>query len=259
MSSENGDSVVKKTAALVTGGARRVGRALALGLAGRGHDVVIHYNRSGEAAQRTVAEIRDRGVDAFSIRADLGDVAALSTIVQGARERFPHLGLLVNSASAYQHAAIMESEPELFDEQFAVNLRAPFFLTRAFARVCERGQVVNILDNKIHFNQFQYAAYLLSKKALAEFTRMAAMELAPDIRVNGIAPGVTLPAETRTRDYLDWRIEGIPLKEQGSTDNLLQALFYLQENRFVTGQILVVDGGESMLHVGRNYHSHANG
>ncbi len=245
-----------RPAALVTGGAVRVGRALVLGLARQGHDVVIHYHSSAQPAAETLKAAADCGVEALTLQADLTDVTTIPALMKRARERFPHLGLLVNSASTYQHASIMESDPALFDQQFAANLRAPFFLTQAFARHCRQGHVVNMLDNKMHFNQFQYAAYLLSKKGLAEFTRMASMELAPAIRVNGIAPGVILPAQNRNRTYLAWRTEGIPLKRQGDTDHLVQALLYLQENRFVTGQLLVVDGGESIQHVGRNYHAY---
>lgn len=132
----------------------------------------------------------------------------------------------------------------------------PYFLTKAFALQCKTGSVINIIDNKIAFNQYQYSAYLLSKKALAEMTKLAALELAPAVRVNGLAPGVVLPASVRTQKYIDWRIEGIPVKRQGNTNNITQALYYLLDNDFMCGQILTVDGGESLTNIGQNAANH---
>ena len=114
------------------------------------------------------------------------------------------------------------------------------------------GNIINILDNKIEFNQPQYAAYVLTKKALAEFTKLAALEFAPDIRVNGVAPGVVLPAGSRSKEYIDWRVQAIPLKKQGKTRNITDALLHLLDNDFISGQILVVDGGESITNEGLN-------
>ncbi|OSM04893.1 putative short-chain dehydrogenase/reductase SDR [Magnetofaba australis IT-1] len=234
----------------------RLGRALALSLAQRGYDVMIHYNSSVAQRDDTLQELAACGVDSHALQADLSDVAAIPELLRRAKQAMPHLGVLINSASAYQHASIMQTDAALFDQQFAVNLRAPFFLTQAFARTCGQGCVINILDNKINYNQFEYAAYLLAKKSLAEFTKMAAMELAPALRVNGVAPGVVLPAETRSEAYVKWRIEGIPLKRQGETDHIAQAMHYLLENPFVTGQALVVDGGESIQHIGRHFRNY---
>jgi NAD(P)-dependent dehydrogenase (short-subunit alcohol dehydrogenase family) len=152
----------------------------------------------------------------------------------------------------YDAAPIAETTPDLFAKQFKVNFEAPYFLTQAFAKNGGTGCVINIIDNKVAFNQYQYSAYLLSKKALAEFTKLAAIELAPQVRVNGIAPGVILPAGSRTSDYIQWRVQGIPVKQQGSTENISQAVSYILNNPFVNGQILFVDGGESLTNVGQN-------
>jgi pteridine reductase len=246
-----------KEAALVTGAAVRLGRELALALADAGHDVALHYGTSAEAAQQTCAEVRARGVACQGLQQDLRAVDGLDGLVARARQAFPHLGVLVNSASAYAEGTIAETPPAVFDEQVAVNLRAPFFLIQAFARHCGSGHVVNVLDNKIAFNQFPYAAYLLAKKALGELTRMAAMELAPRIRVNAIAPGVVLPASSRSPEYLAWRREGIPLRQPGEVARVAEALLFLQRNTFMTGQVVFVDGGESVAHVGRNFEDYA--
>jgi pteridine reductase len=243
---------LSRPAALVTGGAIRLGRALALALAADGFDIALHYGRSSSEADQTATEIRGFGVDCQLFSHDLSDTPGLDALMTDVHAAFPRLSVLVNSASAYGQAPISTTTAELFDQQFAVNLRAPFFLTQAYAQHVGSGQVINILDNKIGFNQYQYAAYLLSKKALAEFTRMAALEFAPDLRVNGIAPGVVLPAGTRSPEYVDWRIEGIPLKRQGEVDDITGALRYLIDAPFVSGQIITVDGAEASAQIGRN-------
>jgi pteridine reductase len=241
-----------RPAALVTGGAVRLGRALALHLAGAGYDVALHYGRSADAAADTAAEIRALGVDCRTFACDLADVEALDGLMAQALDEFPRLEVLVNSASAYAQAPIAGTTAEMFAQQFEVNLRAPFFLTQAFASRVGRGNVVNVIDNKIGYHQFDYAAYLLSKKALAEFTAMAAVEFAPRIRVNGVAPGVVLPAATRSEEYIAWRLQGIPLRMQGQPSHIAAALMSLLSNEFITGQVITVDGGESLAEVGRN-------
>ncbi len=238
-------------AALVTGGATRIGRFFALHLARQGYDIALHYHHSSEQAAHVAEAIRDLGQSCECLPCDFrqGDVEAL---ISRAKAHFPALCVLVNCASAYAAAAITETSETLLQEQFAVNLFAPFRLTRGFANEIGEGDIVNILDNKIAFNQPAYAAYLLAKQSLGELTRMAALELAPRIRVNAIAPGVVLPAAVRSDDYLSWRRDGIPLARQGELEELGQALDYLLTNRFVTGQALFVDGGESLKREGRH-------
>lgn len=244
-------------AALITGGAIRLGKALALGVARKGYDVILHYNSSEEAALSTCREIENLGVGCHCIQQDLESTEQLESLVERARDREPGLQLLINSASVYDAGSIVETTEEIFDRQMNVNLKAPFFLSRAFRKVVGQGSIVNILDNKIGFNQYHYAAYLLSKKMLAEFTRLASLEFAPDIRVNGISPGVILPATVRSAEYMAWRIEAIPLKRKGETEHIVRALHYLMENDFVSGQILTVDGAEGHSNVGRNAESYS--
>lgn len=236
--------------ALVTGGAVRLGRAFALHLAGRGYDIALHYGSSSAAAEDTAREIRAIGREcrlfAFDFATE-GDAGVLFERV--ADWRAP--SLLINSASLYDQAPVAATGRELLEREFRVNLFAPFDLIRTMA-ARGGGQAINVLDNKIAFQQFQYAAYLLTKKSLAELTRLAALELAPGLRVNAVAPGVILPAEVRTQDYVGWRAQGIPLGRKGDTAEIMRAVDYLLENEFVTGQILVVDGGESLTNVGRN-------
>lgn len=242
-------------AAVITGGATRLGRHFAEALADAGFDIALHVNRSRDEAEDVASNIRAKGRACEIFHCDFLSEhlnEELSNLIQAAKQRFPGLNLLLNSASAYEPAPIAKTELAMLETQFRVNMFTPLLLTRHFAEAVEEGQVINIIDNKVAYHQYPYAAYLLSKKSLAEMTRMAALEFAPRIRINGLAPGVVLPASQRTNDYVQWRIEGIPLKQQGAPAHLVQALYYLLDNPFVAGQILFVDGGESINLEGRH-------
>ncbi|MEM0993584.1 MAG: SDR family oxidoreductase [Bacteroidota bacterium] len=243
---------VKKQSALVTGSAIRLGKHIALALAEKGYDIVIHCNSSVLAAEETAEEIRSIGSKCAIFQHDLRATDGMKKLLKQVTALFPRLSVLVNSASAYTQATIMDTTPEIFDQQFDVNIRAPFFMTQAFAKVVGKGNVVNIIDNKVGFNQYQYAAYLLAKKSLADFTKMAALELAPKIRVNAVAPGVVLPASSRSKEYIEWRKKSIPLHKQGNTKHITDAILSLLDNDFISGQMLVVDGAENIAQVGKN-------
>lgn len=238
--------------ALVTGSAIRLGKAIAIALAKAGFDIALHYNRSQSNAEATQADIRALDVNCEIFQQDLSQAEALDHFLAQVHGTMANLTVLVNSASAYDSGDIQATDVEMFDRQFGLNLRAPFFLSRAFAQRVKQGNIINICDNKIAFNQYEYAAYLLSKKALAEFTKLAALEFAPNLRVNGVCPGVVMPTDSRSTEYLNWRIQGIPLQKQGQTNNITQAILSLIDNEFMTGQILFVDGGESIATIGRN-------
>lgn len=238
--------------ALVTGGAVRLGRALALALAQNGYDLALHYHSSRAAAEATAEEIRALGRQCVLFQQDLADVAAFHALIASVHSALPGLCVLVNSASGYVQENISETALKTFDDMFSLNLRAPYFLTQAFCATVESGQVINIIDNKIGFHQYQYGAYLLSKKALAEFTKMAALEYAPAFRINGIAPGVVLPASTRSPEYIAWRVQGIPMQKQGHPNDISQALLFLLNSEFISGQIITVDGAENIDHVGKS-------
>jgi NAD(P)-dependent dehydrogenase (short-subunit alcohol dehydrogenase family) len=241
-----------KQAALVTGGAIRLGKAIAIDLAKYGFDIAIHYNSSTTEAMKTSEEIKNYGVDCDVFQFDLIQQKGFDTLIQKVLDKFPHLNLLINNASIYEQKNILATEESTFEQQIAVNLKAPFFLSKYYAQFCGKGNIINIIDNKVAFNQYAYAAYLLSKKSLAEFTKMAALEFAPNIRVNGISPGVILPAFTRSQEYLEWRKQAIPLKMKGETSNITQGIISILENDFITGQILTIDGGESISNIGKH-------
>ena len=237
------------TYALVTGSAKRIGRAIALALARRGYDIAIHYRHSRSEAQSLSEQIEALGQASRLYQADLTVEKDILTLLPQIEADGLQLDLLVNNASIYEPATIQATEPDLFDRHWTANFKTPFFLTRDFARLYRTGSIINIVDAGIAKNESSYAAYALTKKALAELTKMAALELAPAIRVNGICPGfILLPVEADPADAaLAERItQRVPLKRQGHVEPIERALEYLLDNAFVTGQLLLVDGGEHL-------------
>jgi pteridine reductase len=161
-------------------------------------------------------------------------------------DEFGEIHLLVNNASVFESGYLKTTTLELYDEQMNVNLKAPFFLIRDFANLCKQGNIINFVDTRVTSNKSNFAVYSLSKKGLWDLTKMAALELAPDIRVNAIAPGVTLPPEDKDENYLQNLAQNIPMKKPGGIDPIIKSLDYILENDHLTGQLIFADGGENL-------------
>ena len=235
-----------RPAALVTGGAVRIGRAMALFLARSGFDIALHYHRSEKAAKEVEHQINELGATCRLFQADLSRQDSLLGLIPQVKKTFSTLRLLINNAAIFEKARLVETEPELFDRHVALNFKAPFFLARDFARCVEQGQIINIVDQRIDSHRGDYFAYSLTKKSLAEMTKMAAAELGPHIRVNAIAPGFILPPADPADQDCERLLEKIPLKRQGSSDTICQSVKFFIDNDYVTGQILFADGGEHL-------------
>jgi NAD(P)-dependent dehydrogenase (short-subunit alcohol dehydrogenase family) len=231
--------------ALVTGGAVRVGCAISLALAEDGYHLVVHYNSSSDAADKLVDEIRASGGEAVAIGADLADAEAVRRLASEAEAAFGGIDVLVNNASIFPAEALEETDEALFDHTIAVNLRAPFFLIRHLASTlrARRGCVVNMADLAGMQPWLGYAAHGISKAGIIHLTQVAARALAPEVRVNGIAPGTVLPPESMSDHEIRLLAERAPLKRNGSPEDVVRALRYLLTAEFVTGETLVVDGG----------------
>lgn len=241
---------MEKTA-LITGASKRIGKAIAMDLAASGWSILIHYNSSEEPA-RELEELLTKKYpeQKFSrIRADLTNSADVETVIRRSVEQSENLRLLVNNASVFNKGFIRESSSVLYDSQMDVNVKAPFLLMRDFAIHCRKGVIINFVDTRIISNRSDYAAYSLSKKCLWELTKMAALEFAPGIRVNAIAPGLTLPPEGKGEDYLRELAKKIPMQKPGSVRQVLMSVDYILNNDHLTGQLLFADGGENL---GRN-------
>ncbi len=234
-------------AALITGGAQRIGKALAIALAQKGYDIALHYHKSRTQAQQTVLEIKKLGRKCKLYSANLLKEHETQKLVSQSFKDFPALYLLINNASVFKKNDFLKTSSKIFNENFDLHVKAPFFLTQAFAKKCKNGNIINLLDAKIVQNQTQYFAYLLSKKTLLHFTQMAALELAPQIRVNAIAPGLILPPQGQTDTYLKKLAQTIPLRKTGNLKQVTQATSFLLENDYITGQCLFLDGGLHLL------------
>lgn len=236
-----------KGAVLVTGGAKRIGKAICLALSAYGYAIALHYNHSRSDAQKQAEQIREEGGVCELFQHDLMDERQVQSLIPAVSKKFPQLNLLINNASLFKKSNLKSESAAALDRHLAIHLKAPYLLTREFAKRCQQGQVINILDTNIVRNKSAYGAYLISKKSLRDLTQLAAVELAPHIRVNGIAPGLILPPVREKNDYLDRLARRIPLKKRGKVSHITQAIQFLLENDYVTGQILFVDGGEHLI------------
>ena len=232
---------------MVTGGAKRIGREVALHLAQQGYHIALHYHHSKAQAMATAAAIYKIGMRCELFCCDLTDEAEVRKLVPQAFEAFPNLNVLVNSASIFMPNQLGAEDLTLFKTHWDTNFKAPYILTCEFARVIKKGQVINFIDANVVKNKTFYADYLLTKKALLEFTKMAAVQWGPRIRVNGVSPGMILaPVNNQPDDRLK-RSRQIPLQKIGSLRNILQTIQFLLENDYLTGQIIANDGGENLI------------
>ncbi|MBY0546530.1 MAG: SDR family NAD(P)-dependent oxidoreductase [Candidatus Obscuribacterales bacterium] len=239
------DNSVRGTA-LVTGAGRRLGLAIAVHLARLGFDIAIHYNESADGAAQCAGDVVGEGRKCQLFQADLSKSAQAETLVESVAGAMPPLTLIVNSASVWKPVSFVESSTAELLENLSVHLVAPYLLIRDFARLGQRGQVINILDSAISSNRTQFFPYLLSKRALAELTTMSAAELAPGIRVNAVAPGTVLPTVGEAAAVFTVTPQCNPLKHHGSPEDVLKAIDFLVNSPHVTGQCLFVGGGDHL-------------
>ncbi|MES2677661.1 MAG: SDR family oxidoreductase [Pseudomonadota bacterium] len=241
--------------ALITGGAKRIGKEIALHLAKQGYDLVIHYNHSEIEAKDLQKQIQKLGVNCEVVKADFLDRAEVEALVVRMKQ-IKNWNLLINNASIFYQSNFLTSNIEEFEKNFAVHLKIPAILSKALAENCQQnqhsGNIINMIDKNIARYETKYFDYLLSKKSLAEFTKMLALQLAPQVRVNGIAPGFILNSvdekdpESETRKLL----AKIPLHTKASENDIANGVQYLLTNNFITGHILFIDGGASLNHAG---------
>jgi NAD(P)-dependent dehydrogenase (short-subunit alcohol dehydrogenase family) len=234
--------------ALVTGAGRRIGRVLALEAARAGYDVVVHHHRSADEAEGVAEEVRALGRHAVTAAADLADASSLAGLTRAAVSLGP-LTLLVNSASLFMDDAVGALDAGLFDTHQAVNLRAPVLLAEALAAALptgKRGLVVNLIDQRVLRPDPSFFSYALSKAGLYWATRTLAQALAPAVRVNAIGPGPTLPSIHQAPGEFEAEAQASLLARPVTPQALAQALRYLIDAEFVTGQMIAVDSGQHL-------------
>lgn len=241
--------------AVVTGGAHRVGRAIALELARQGVHILVHYGTSTHEATETVREIKSLGVEAYAVQADISQPEAVETIFAALREHFGRLNIFVNSASNFQKRDFLSVTLQDWQETMAINVTAAFLCTQAAAAMMRQndpagGSIINILDRGALGPWPAYAHHGVSKAALWMLTQVSAASLGPDIRVNAVLPGpVMKPAGTNMTDD-EWAQIGMKttaLQRVGTADDVARAVAYLAGEDFVTGTVIHVNGGEHLL------------
>lgn len=236
--------------ALVTGGAKRLGRAIALALADAGFAVAVHYRHSESEAAETKTAIANKGVRATALAADFADEDAVKTIVTRARACIGPLGVLVNNASVFENDTTETMTRESWDRHIAVNLRAPVVLAQDFARQLPagaEGAIVNLLDQRLLKPTPNFLSYGTSKAGLHWLTRTLAQGLAPRIRVNAVAPGPTLPNRHQSEAQFRRQSAATALGRGATPVEVAQAVLYLVQARAVTGAMITVDGGQHLV------------
>ncbi len=244
--------------ALVTGAAKRLGRAMALELASQGHDIAVHYNGSAEAAEETCEDIRALGVKAVALQADLLDEDAVQTLMPRVVEALGPVEVLINNASVFDYDNIESATRENWDRHMESNLRAPFVLTQALAaglpdpaidannEPVARGLVINMCDQRVHKLTPEFMTYTIAKMGLWAFTRTAAQALAPKCRVNAIGPGPTMQGGRQSAEHFAKQRAATILQRGADPQAICEALRYFLAAKSVTGQLICVDGGQHL-------------
>ncbi|MFQ6159298.1 SDR family oxidoreductase [Sinorhizobium meliloti] len=236
-------------AALVTGGARRIGRAIVEDLAAHGFALAIHANGSFAEAEALAEKLGKTGARAVALRADLTEVGAASGLIAQATALLGPLDLLVNNASVFNKDSLAEFDEAVWERHFALHVKAPSLLARDFAlqRPADvSGLIVNVIDQRVWSPNPRFYSYMLSKSALWTATQTMAQALAPDIRVNGIGPGPTLPNERQDPRDFEAQVEALILRRGPALDEFGRAIRFLFDTPSVTGQMIALDGGQHL-------------
>lgn len=233
--------------ALVTGSAKRIGNAIAIGLAKQGANIALHYDKSENEAKKLHDEIIKMGLKSWLVRANLTDTDRCNEVIENSFRMAGNLDILVNNASVFSVNDAGKVGIEDIETEMMTNAWAPFLLTRHFAEKTSVGKIINILDTRIAGYDLSHFAYYLSKRMLEILTKSMALKLAPGITVNGIAPGLILPPAGKDYTYLEQKKDTVPLKKYGSPSDVLETVLFLLRSDYVTGQVIYVDGGKHLI------------
>jgi NAD(P)-dependent dehydrogenase (short-subunit alcohol dehydrogenase family) len=234
---------------LITGAARRIGRAVAGDMARHGWNVAVHYNTSHDDAEAVADEIRAQGGRAMIVKGDLAREEDVTALVPKVVAEIGPLTCLVNNASIFEHDTPETATRESWDAHMQVNLRAPFVLTQAFAEQVTgamKGNVINMIDQRVWNLTPYFTSYTVSKAALWALTRTLALALAPRVRVNAIGPGPTLPSTRQTQDQFTRQWSALPLKSPVPPEEICEAVRFLLDASAMTGQMIALDGGQHL-------------
>ena len=232
--------------AIITGGAVRLGKSFALHLANKGYNIALHFSKMRPAVKSVLDQLNSMDIKSKYYNCDFSNIENAEKLIDKVSQDFSDVTLLINSAANFIQENIETTNSKNLLETFHINLFSPFILMREYKKMFNKGMIVNILDERILRNIPTFAAYSVSKVGLAHLTRIASIEWGTTIRVNGIAPGLILPPVGQDDNYLKRESKHVPTGKHGSPENLIKGLDYLLENTFVNGEILFIDGGESI-------------
>jgi len=235
--------------ALITGGAHRVGKAITLALAQAGANVVVNYHRAAEAAKETATQAHALGVEALAFQADVSDLAQVRAMVAAAQDRFGRVEVLVNSASRFETTPVPTDDFAGWHRIISILMDGPFYLSNLLApAMLEHGEgaIVNVLDLSIWEPWRNFTAHSVGKTGLLALTRQLALELAPAVRVNAVAPGPVLPPPGYPAERLQRAAERTLLGRWGRPEDVAKAVLFLIRSDFITGEVITVDGGERL-------------
>jgi len=237
--------------ALITGASKRIGKAIALYLASLGANILVHYHTSKEEAKRVVGTLSDQSVKAWALQSDLADPESASQLIGKARTVAGDLHYLINNASIFPNSQLDSFSSQELEHVMQVNAMAPLQLCRDFAKLKTAEHIINLLDTRITAFDFSHAAYDLSKKTLHQLTQSLAIELAPQIRVNAVAPGLILPPADKDHSYLEKLKHTNPLQTYGTPEEIARAIGFLITSHFIQGHVIFVDGGRHLKGIQR--------
>ena len=233
---------------IITGGATRIGAAIAKSLAGYEVDITVHYNKSKNSANRLKKELENLGSKVFLIKADLNNSYNVQRLIRDAFKKMKGLDCLINNASVFENDNLLNLNDKSFSKHFNVNLKAPAILTQNFKKYVKnnQGNIINIIDQRIEKLTPYFLSYTLSKSALGTLTLTSAMKLAPNIRVNAISPGPTLKNKRQSESHFKKQWKSVLLKRKVNLENICETVKFLIKNDNMTGEIINVDSGQRL-------------
>jgi NAD(P)-dependent dehydrogenase (short-subunit alcohol dehydrogenase family) len=244
----------KDKTALITGAAKRLGRETALTLADNGINIIIHFNRSDGEARRLAEELQQKGVKAWTIQAEFRRPDEYQTLIERAQQVAGGMDILINNASIFPAETLGDLSWSDLSTNIEVNAWVPFVLSRTFAQKIGRGKIVNLHDSRRY--DWTHVGYILSKHVLAAMTRMMAVEFAPGITVNAVAPGLVLPPPGKDESYLQNLVHTVPVQRHGGPQDIANAILFLIQSDFITGNVIYVDGGGHLHEYSNGSHPH---
>ena len=233
---------------IITGGATRIGAAIAKKLSGKGIEILIHYNKSKSKAENLKKELQKKGSKVFLVRGDLSKENDVNKIIKFAKSKLKFFDCLINNASLFENDKIENFTTDSWGKHLRTNLRTPALLSKAFARNIKgkNNNIINIIDQRVFKLTPFFFSYTISKTGLYTLTKTSAMSLAPNIRVNGIAPGPTLKNKRQSEKHFKKQYMATPLKKQTDVQEICNAVDFFIKNRSITGQVISIDSGQSL-------------